>query len=120
MNEPRMPALLTGGGRPGFYFRVLHEATSVWDEIVKSKARRLTVERPMRSPIRQSPARSVGACTEDRRPVAGSSLLRHCYDAGAATSTGNADSCRCRGGSGGSRISVGRLRRRSGNDDVSR
>ena len=24
MNEPRMPALLTGGGRPGFYCRVLH------------------------------------------------------------------------------------------------
>src|SRR5262249_57213526 len=23
MNEPRMPALLTSGGRPGFYFRVL-------------------------------------------------------------------------------------------------
>jgi NAD(P)H-flavin reductase len=25
MNEPRMPALLTSGGRPGFYFRVLRE-----------------------------------------------------------------------------------------------
>jgi ferredoxin-NADP reductase/MOSC domain-containing protein YiiM len=25
MNEPRMPALLTGSGRPGFYFRVLKE-----------------------------------------------------------------------------------------------
>jgi ferredoxin-NADP reductase/MOSC domain-containing protein YiiM/ferredoxin len=25
MNEPRMPALLTSSGRPGFYFRVLHE-----------------------------------------------------------------------------------------------
>jgi ferredoxin-NADP reductase/MOSC domain-containing protein YiiM/ferredoxin len=25
MNEPRMPALLTGHGRPGFYFRVLEE-----------------------------------------------------------------------------------------------
>jgi MOSC domain-containing protein YiiM len=24
MNEPRMPALLTGSGRPGFYLRVLH------------------------------------------------------------------------------------------------
>jgi ferredoxin-NADP reductase/MOSC domain-containing protein YiiM/ferredoxin len=25
MNDPRMPALLTGNGRPGFYFRVLQE-----------------------------------------------------------------------------------------------
>jgi ferredoxin-NADP reductase/MOSC domain-containing protein YiiM/ferredoxin len=25
LNEPRMPALLTGSGRPGFYFRVLEE-----------------------------------------------------------------------------------------------
>src|SRR5262245_18042277 len=25
LNEPRMPALLTGSGRPGFYFRVLQE-----------------------------------------------------------------------------------------------
>src|ERR1700751_3051166 len=25
MNEPRMPALLTSSGRPGFYFRVLRE-----------------------------------------------------------------------------------------------
>jgi len=25
MNEPRMPALLTSSGRPGFYFRVLEE-----------------------------------------------------------------------------------------------
>jgi MOSC domain-containing protein YiiM len=25
MNEPRMPALLTSSGRPGFYFRVLQE-----------------------------------------------------------------------------------------------
>jgi ferredoxin-NADP reductase/MOSC domain-containing protein YiiM/ferredoxin len=36
MNEPRMPALLTGSGRPGFYFRVLKEgAVSAGDEIVK-------------------------------------------------------------------------------------
>jgi MOSC domain-containing protein YiiM len=36
MNEPRMPALLTGGGRPGFYFRVLHEGdVGPGDEIVK-------------------------------------------------------------------------------------
>jgi len=36
MNEPRMPALLTASGRPGFYFRVLQEGeVSAGDEIVK-------------------------------------------------------------------------------------
>ncbi|HTQ57488.1 MAG TPA: MOSC and FAD-binding oxidoreductase domain-containing protein [Bryobacteraceae bacterium] len=37
MNEPRMPALLTASGRPGFYFRVLAEGeVGAGDEIVKS------------------------------------------------------------------------------------
>src|SRR5215831_16262243 len=36
MNEPRMPALLTSSGRPGFYFRVLKEGeVGACDEIVK-------------------------------------------------------------------------------------
>jgi ferredoxin-NADP reductase/MOSC domain-containing protein YiiM len=36
MNEPRMPALLTGSGRPGFYFRVLQEGeVGAGDAIVK-------------------------------------------------------------------------------------
>src|SRR6185437_1743518 len=36
MNEPRMPALLTSSGRPGFYFRVLQEGeVGASDEIVK-------------------------------------------------------------------------------------
>jgi ferredoxin-NADP reductase/MOSC domain-containing protein YiiM/ferredoxin len=36
MNESRMPALLTGSGRPGFYFRVLQEgAVRAGDEIEK-------------------------------------------------------------------------------------
>jgi ferredoxin-NADP reductase/MOSC domain-containing protein YiiM len=36
MNEPRMPALLTSDGRPGFYFRVLQEGeVGAGDEIVK-------------------------------------------------------------------------------------
>ena len=36
MNEPRMPALLTSRGRPGFYFRVLQEGdVGAGDEIVK-------------------------------------------------------------------------------------
>src|ERR1700752_4022661 len=35
-NEPRMPALLTSSGRPGFYFRVLQEgAVGAGDEVVK-------------------------------------------------------------------------------------
>jgi ferredoxin-NADP reductase/ferredoxin len=47
MNEPRMPALLTSSGRPGFYFRVLQEGeVAAGDEIVKvGEAReRMTVE----------------------------------------------------------------------------
>jgi ferredoxin-NADP reductase/MOSC domain-containing protein YiiM len=36
MNEPRMPALLTSSGRPGFYFRVLLEGeVGAGDEILK-------------------------------------------------------------------------------------
>jgi ferredoxin-NADP reductase/MOSC domain-containing protein YiiM len=36
MNEPRMPALLTSSGRPGFYFRVLQKGeVGAGDEIVK-------------------------------------------------------------------------------------
>ena len=36
MNEPRMPAFLTGSGRPGFYFRVLQEGeVGAGDEIIK-------------------------------------------------------------------------------------
>jgi ferredoxin-NADP reductase/MOSC domain-containing protein YiiM len=36
LNEPRMPALLTASGRPGFYFRVLQEGVvGAGDEIVK-------------------------------------------------------------------------------------
>ena len=36
MDEPRMAALLTSSGRPGFYFRVLEEGeVEAGDEIVK-------------------------------------------------------------------------------------
>jgi ferredoxin-NADP reductase/MOSC domain-containing protein YiiM/ferredoxin len=47
MNEPRMPALLTSSGRPGFYFRVLQEGdVGAGDEIVKlgEAKERMTVE----------------------------------------------------------------------------
>ncbi|MGH8257034.1 MAG: MOSC domain-containing protein, partial [Steroidobacteraceae bacterium] len=46
MNEPRMAALLTSSGRPGFYFRVLQEgAVGAGDEIMKvgEAAERMTV-----------------------------------------------------------------------------
>jgi ferredoxin-NADP reductase/MOSC domain-containing protein YiiM/ferredoxin len=46
MNEPRMPALLTSSGRPGFYFRVLQEGdVGAGDEIVKvgETAERMTI-----------------------------------------------------------------------------
>jgi MOSC domain-containing protein YiiM/ferredoxin-NADP reductase len=45
-NEPRMPALLTSSGRPGFYFRVLREGeVGAGDEITKvgEEAERMTV-----------------------------------------------------------------------------
>src|SRR5205809_1502614 len=36
MNEPRMPALLTSSGRPGFYFRVIQEGeVGADDDVVK-------------------------------------------------------------------------------------
>src|SRR5215470_13667687 len=41
MDEPRMAALLTGSGRPGFYFRVLEEGdVGAGDEIVQVGADR--------------------------------------------------------------------------------
>jgi ferredoxin-NADP reductase/MOSC domain-containing protein YiiM len=46
MNEPRMPALLTSSGRPGFYLRVLEEGeVGAGDDIVKigEAADRMTV-----------------------------------------------------------------------------
>src|SRR3954468_22829366 len=46
MNEPRMPALLTSSGRPGFYLRVLEEGdVGAGDEILKigEAAERMTV-----------------------------------------------------------------------------
>jgi ferredoxin-NADP reductase/MOSC domain-containing protein YiiM len=46
MNEPRMPALLTSSGQPGFYFRVLQEGeVGAGDEIVQVGAakERMTV-----------------------------------------------------------------------------
>jgi ferredoxin-NADP reductase/MOSC domain-containing protein YiiM/ferredoxin len=46
MNEPRMAALLTGSGKPGFYLRVLEEGeVEAGDEIVKvgADAERMTI-----------------------------------------------------------------------------
>ena len=47
MDEPRMPALLTSSGRPGFYFRVLEEGeVGAGDDIVKvgEAQERMTIE----------------------------------------------------------------------------
>jgi ferredoxin-NADP reductase/MOSC domain-containing protein YiiM len=47
LNEPRMPALLTSSGRPGFYLRVLREGdVGAGDEIVKvgEASERMSVE----------------------------------------------------------------------------
>jgi ferredoxin-NADP reductase/MOSC domain-containing protein YiiM/ferredoxin len=47
MNEPRMPALLVGHGRPGFYLRVLEEgAVQAGDDVIKVAAgpEQMTVE----------------------------------------------------------------------------
>jgi ferredoxin-NADP reductase/MOSC domain-containing protein YiiM len=47
MNEPRMPALLTGHGRPGFYFRVVEEgAVQAGDDVhkVTTGTEQMTVE----------------------------------------------------------------------------
>ena len=47
LDEPRMPALLTSSGRPGFYFRVLEEGeVGAGDEIVKEgeAKERMTIE----------------------------------------------------------------------------
>jgi len=53
MNEPRMPALLTSSGRPGFYFRVLQEGdVAAGDEIVKIGEANVRSPRSTRSSIR--------------------------------------------------------------------
>ena len=39
MNEPRMAALLTGHGRPGFYFRVLEEGVGTSPATTSSRSR---------------------------------------------------------------------------------
>ena len=71
MNEPRMPALLTSSGRPGFYFRVLEEGqVGSGDEIVKvgEATERMTIEEinallysPDHAPERLRRALRIGA-----------------------------------------------------------
>ena len=70
MNEPRMAALLTSSGRPGFYFRVLQEGeVGAGDEIVKSRRGEgaNNCRRDQRASLfAQSSARSLGARRADR------------------------------------------------------
>ena len=57
MNEPRMPALLTSSGRPGFYLRVLQPGdVGAGDDIVKEAVanERMTMRRSTRSSIRRN------------------------------------------------------------------
>src|SRR3954470_1153420 len=96
MNEPRMPALLTGGGRPGFYFRVLQEGdVGAGDEIVKigEAKERLTVAEtnallysPSHPRDRLERALRIDALSPGWR----SSFLALLGSSAAATSTGNA------------------------------
>ena len=69
MNEPRMPALLTSSGRPGFYFRVLQEGeVGAGDEIVKVGEANGADDRrrDQRAALfAASPARSAGARRAD-------------------------------------------------------
>ena len=74
MNEPRMPALLTSSGRPGFYLRVLEEGeVGAGDEIVKvgRGGRANERRRRERAPLfAQSPARPARAGIAHRSAVA--------------------------------------------------
>jgi ferredoxin-NADP reductase/MOSC domain-containing protein YiiM/ferredoxin len=96
MNEPRMPALLTGGGRPGFYFRVLNEGdVGPGDEIVKvgEANEQLTVEEA--NALLYSPSHPRDRLERALRIDALSPGWRSSFEAllrspGAATSTGNA------------------------------
>jgi MOSC domain-containing protein YiiM len=79
MNEPRMPALLTSSGRPGFYFRVLQEGeVGAGDEIRKvgEAKERMTVAEV--NALLYSPnhrARSIGARVADRGAFARMALV---------------------------------------------
>jgi MOSC domain-containing protein YiiM/ferredoxin-NADP reductase/ferredoxin len=96
MNEPRMPALLTGSGRPGFHFRVLNEGdVAAGDEIVKvgEAKEQLTVEEanallysPSHPRDRLERALRIDALSPGWR----SSFLALLGSSAAATSTGNA------------------------------
>ena len=79
MNEPRMPALLTSSGRPGFYLRVLQEGeVGAGDEIVKvgeangADDRRRDQRAPL---LARSSARSTRARIADRGAFARMALV---------------------------------------------
>ena len=86
-----MPALLTGSGRPGFYFRVLHEGdVGRWGRNRQGRRGEGAADGrrgQCASLFVQSPARSVGACTEDRRALIRLALVVR----GAAADAGDRD-----------------------------
>ena len=81
MNEPRMPALLTSSGRPGFYFRVLEEGeVGAGDEIVKVEEDQGADvgRRGQRAALFASAsARSIGTRIADRGALARLAVVVH-------------------------------------------
>ena len=79
MNEPRMPALLTSSGRPGFYFRVLQEGeVGAGDEIVKvgEAKERMTSRRDQCAAVfAKSRTRSFAASIANRSALARMALV---------------------------------------------
>ena len=87
MNEPRMAALLTSSGRPGFYFRVLEEGeVGAGDEIVKvgeAKERMTIAEINALLYFAESSTRSVGTRIANRGAFAGMAADRSRHYCGA-------------------------------------
>src|SRR5437763_3139716 len=97
MNEPRMPALLTSSGRPGFYFRVLQEGeVSAGDEIVQvgQAKERMTIAEvnallysPNHAPARLERALQIDALSPGWRSSF-EALLKHPSTSGAGGNAG--------------------------------
>lgn len=92
MDEPRMPALLTSSGRPGFYFRVLQEGeVGAGDDIVKvgEATERMTVAEinallysPNHAPDRLERALRIAALSAGWRSSFEALLQSHATTAG--------------------------------------
>ena len=102
MDEPRMAALLTVSGRPGFYFRVLEEGeVGAGDAIVKVARgpERMTVAEVnalLYLAASSSRASSSGRCASRRSRRAGARRSRRCCEARTATRRRRATRASCR------------------------